>query len=132
MTFTSDGNPLGTAAIAGGQATLTTSALPVGTHTIAASYTGDANFLTSDTTLTQTVNNPTTTPPVQGLADPSLHPLMDALSDAITDSSGNKLIGLDPPCAMTGHYHGLSDIGGRPVTIPLVTNPKVSAPRLFH
>ncbi len=110
VTFSSDGTPLGTTALASGQATLTTSALPVGTHTIAAGYTGDANFLTSDTTLTQTINNPTTTPPLQGLADPTLNPLLDDLSDAIRDSSGNKLIGLDPPCAMTGPYQGLSDI----------------------
>jgi hypothetical protein len=110
VTFSSDGNPLGAVGLAGGQATLTTSALPVGSHAIAASYAGDANFLPSDATLTQTINNPTTTPPLEGLADPSLHPLMDALSDVIRDSSGNKLIGLDPPCAVTGPYQGLSDI----------------------
>jgi hypothetical protein len=35
---------------------------------------------------------------------------MNSLSDAIKDGSGNKIIGLDPPCAMTGPYQGLSDI----------------------
>jgi hypothetical protein len=45
-----------------------------------------------------------------GLADPSLHPLMNALSNAIRDSAGNKIISLDPPCAMAGPYQGLSDI----------------------
>ncbi len=48
--------------------------------------------------------------PLEGLADPDLHPLMNALSNVIKDSTGNKLIGLDPPCAMTGPYQGLSDI----------------------
>jgi len=107
----SDGNPLGPVALTTGQATLTTSALSAGDHTIVATYTGAANFLASDATLTQTLNNPTTTtPPLNGLADPSLHPVMDALSDAIRDSNDNKIIGLDPSCAMTGPYQGLSDI----------------------
>jgi hypothetical protein len=48
--------------------------------------------------------------PLEGLAAPDLHPLMNALSDSIKDGAGNKLIGLDPPCAMTGPYQGLSDI----------------------
>jgi subtilase family serine protease len=39
VTFTSDVNALGTVGLSGGQATLTTSALPVGDHTIAATYT---------------------------------------------------------------------------------------------
>lgn len=47
--------------------------------------------------------------PVEGLADPNLSPLMNALSNDITDSKGNKIIGLSPPCAMTGPYQGLSD-----------------------
>lgn len=107
VTFNSDGNPLSTAALVGGQATMTTSALPTGNHTISAYYAGDPNFLTSSATLTQTVN---VTPPVEGLADPTLNPVMNALSDAIKDSSGNKIIGLGPPCAMTAPYQGLSDI----------------------
>jgi hypothetical protein len=48
--------------------------------------------------------------PVEGLAAPNLHPLMNALSNSIKDGAGNNLIGLDPPCAMTGPYQGLSDI----------------------
>jgi hypothetical protein len=51
-----------------------------------------------------------TTLPVQGLANPSLHPLMDALSNTINDNAGHTIIGLDPPCAMAGPYQGLSDI----------------------
>lgn len=105
VTFSSDTTTLGTVALAGSQVTLTTSALTVGDHTITASYTGDANFQPSKITLTQTV-----TPPVEGLADPALSPLINALSDTITDGSEHKVIGLAPPCAMTGPYQGLSDI----------------------
>ena len=105
VTFTSDTTTLGTVALTGGQATLTTSALTIGDHTVTVSYTGDANFQASNVTMTQTI-----IPPVEGLADPQLSPLMNALSNTITDSSGNKIIGLAPPCAMTGPYQGLSDI----------------------
>jgi hypothetical protein len=105
VTFANDANTLGTVSLASGQATLTTSALAVGDHTITATYTGDTNLLASDTTLTQTTN-----PPLEGLTDPNLNPLMNALSNTITDSTGGKILGLNPPCAMTGPYQGLSDI----------------------
>lgn len=109
VTFTGDGNELGTVALTNGKATLVTSELPVGDHTITASYNGGTNFLVSAATLTQTVNEDPTRP-LEGLADPSLHPVMSALSDVILDSTGNKIIGLDPPCAMTEAYQGLSDV----------------------
>jgi hypothetical protein len=50
--------PLGTGTLAGGVATLTTSSLPVGAHTIAASYGGDINFLpVASTPLAQLVQD---------------------------------------------------------------------------
>jgi hypothetical protein len=85
VTFTSDGNPLGTVDSAG-QATFTTSGLSAGEHTIAATYNENtnANFLGGDATLTQTMN----TAGVQGLTDPELNAGMSALSDVIRDSNG--------------------------------------------
>ncbi|MGB7794681.1 MAG: Ig-like domain repeat protein [Pseudonocardiaceae bacterium] len=56
VTFTSDGNALGTVGLTAGQATLTTSTVPVGAHTIAASYTPDANVAASSTTVAFTVD----------------------------------------------------------------------------
>ncbi len=106
VTFTSDGNTLGTVGLTGGTAVLTTSGLSVGIHTIATSYPGDANVLSSGATLTQTIHTSVS----EGVADPTFNPLMNALSDVTKDSSGNKIIGLAPPCAMTGPYRGLSDI----------------------
>jgi hypothetical protein len=52
----------GGVSVSGGVATFTTAALAVGTHTITASYSGDANFLASqgnDSTAPQMVNNAT-------------------------------------------------------------------------
>lgn len=108
VTFSSAGTALGTAALVGGQATVTTSALPLGSRTITADYGGGAstNFAPGTGTLGQTVN-PT---PLQGVVEPSLNPVMTALSDVIRDGAGNQIIGLGPSCAMTGSYQGLSDI----------------------
>ena len=56
VTFTDGATTLGTVTLsAGGQATLTTSALAFGPHTITASYSGDASHAASSATLTQTV-----------------------------------------------------------------------------
>ncbi|PZS18128.1 MAG: hypothetical protein DLM60_12630 [Pseudonocardiales bacterium] len=109
VTFASDGNTLGTVGLAGGAATLITATLPAGTHTISVTYGGDANvnLAPSTGTLTQTVN--TAPPALEGLSDPNVSPLMNALSGVIRDNAGNQIIGLDPPCAMTGPYQGLSD-----------------------
>ncbi len=52
---TTTGTDLGTATLSGGVASLTTSALALGTHVIQASYSGDSNFLPSLASLTQTV-----------------------------------------------------------------------------
>jgi hypothetical protein len=56
VTFANDGNALGTVGLTNGQTTVTTSALPIGDHTIAASYTGDANFVASSANQFFTVN----------------------------------------------------------------------------
>jgi uncharacterized delta-60 repeat protein len=58
-----DGNTmLGTGILnSSGQATLTTSSLAVGSHTITAFYSGDANLLSSSASLTQTVSQDATT-----------------------------------------------------------------------
>jgi len=64
VTFYDGANIIGTGTISGGKATLTTAALAVGSHSITASYPGDANFGPSTSAaLTQTVVvcRPTTT-----------------------------------------------------------------------
>jgi hypothetical protein len=56
VTFQIDGSPVGTVALSGGQATLTTSPLTPGVHQIVASYAGSATFAASTSTpLTLTV-----------------------------------------------------------------------------
>ena len=49
VTFFSDGTPLGSASVSNGEATFTTSTLPVGTDTLTARYAGDDSFAGSAT-----------------------------------------------------------------------------------
>jgi len=51
VTFTSDGVLIGTATLSGGVATVSASSLPVGTHTVTVTYSGDVNFNSSLGTL---------------------------------------------------------------------------------
>lgn len=57
VTFTSDLNPIGTRTLSGGVATLSTSSLPAGAHSIKAKYAGDTNFATSTGHVRQVVKN---------------------------------------------------------------------------
>jgi len=58
VTFSDGATPLGTAPLAGGAAALTVSSLTPGSHSISASYAGDASFTGGNSnTVTQTVSN---------------------------------------------------------------------------
>ena len=60
VTFFDNGVAIGTCGVSNGQATLSTTTLPVGTNPISASYGGDGDFVGSRTTgtLAQTVDTP--------------------------------------------------------------------------
>jgi Big-like domain-containing protein len=56
VAFTVDGTPLGSSTLSGsGQATLSTNSLSAGSHTIAAAYSGDGNFVAGSGSLAYTV-----------------------------------------------------------------------------
>jgi hypothetical protein len=55
-TVSYNGSTLGTATISGGKATLSTTALPVGSDQVTATYAGDSNYTGATASLTQTVN----------------------------------------------------------------------------
>jgi hypothetical protein len=75
VTFMDGATPLGTAPLdAARQATLTTSALPVGAHPITAVYDGDAGFATSTSlVLTETIGKAATKTTVASSATPVVH-----------------------------------------------------------
>ena len=58
ITFKLGGKPLGTVALVGGTASLTTSTMSVGTHALVATYAGDVNYDPSSSTSLQQVVNP--------------------------------------------------------------------------
>ena len=61
VVFKVDGSTAATVAVSGGQAVFVSSALGVGSHTVAAAYSGDVNYLPSTNSLTQTVYATTVT-----------------------------------------------------------------------
>jgi hypothetical protein len=70
---TTTNTDLGSVTLSGGTATLTTSALAVGTHVIQAVYGGDGTFLSTSATLTQTVNQDATTTALSSSPNPSTY-----------------------------------------------------------
>jgi Bacterial Ig-like domain (group 3)/Beta-propeller repeat len=73
VSFYDDAADIGSGTLVGGQTTLITSALSVGSHSITAVYAGDSNFTGSTSlVLTQTVDPAATTTSVQSSATPSI------------------------------------------------------------
>src|SRR5207248_2677483 len=73
VTFTIDGNTQTTLSLMNGQATYTTTALSVGSHTIAASYDGSPGVQTSTSaTVSQTVGKASTATAVSSSVAPSV------------------------------------------------------------
>lgn len=72
VTFSDGSTTLGSEPLTNGQATLTTSSFSVGSHSIAAGYSGDGTFRASNGALTQTVNPASTTTAVSSSANPSI------------------------------------------------------------
>jgi hypothetical protein len=71
--FKDNGAPIGApVALSGGMASLSTSALSVGSHAITVDYSGDGNFNSSTGTMTQTVNKANSATTVTSSANPSV------------------------------------------------------------
>jgi len=82
---------LGSSTLTAGVATLTLSSLQVGSHVIQMNYSGDANFLTSNNSLTQLVNQASTTTALATAPNPTVFgqtATMTATVTAIAPGSG--------------------------------------------
>ena len=86
--FSDDGTALGApvAAAADGTATLTTSALAVGSHPLTATYSGSTGLATSSDTLTQVVDQATTTTALTSSVNPSTAGQSVTLTATVTSS----------------------------------------------
>lgn len=96
---------LGTATLNGtGQATITTTALPAGTLGIMINYLGDTNFNPSNMTVTQTVNQSTSTNILTSSLNPSVFGQAVTFTTTVTSSFGT-------PTGTATFYDGTSIIG---------------------
>jgi CSLREA domain-containing protein len=86
---TSTGTDLGSQLLGGGGASLTTSALGVGSHTITANYDGDASYNASNNSTSQTVNQAATTTTVVTSDHPSGSPFGQAITFTATVSAAS-------------------------------------------
>jgi hypothetical protein len=85
VTFIDGTTALGTGATAGGIATFTTSSLAVGSHSITASYAGDANFSPSTSVVvSETIIKNTTTAAVTSNLNPSTYGQAVTLTAAVS------------------------------------------------
>ena len=89
------------------QAKLTTSALGAGTHTITATYNGDAKFLTSTTTLGQTVDQADTKTSLTSSSTQSVYGQAVTLTATVTTVSPGK----GTPTGQVEFYDGTTDLG---------------------
>ena len=92
VTFFEGGRPIGTGATSGEVATFSTAALPVGKHTIKATYPGDTTFQTSSGTVQQTVDvyaTTTTLPDSPTSPNPSGYGQSITLTAVVSNMSGS-------------------------------------------
>src|SRR5205807_1632680 len=95
VSFTDNGALLGTAILdRAGKATLTVTSLGIGSHNIAASYGGDANFISSSASgaegVTQVVNQSSTVATLASSADPSVFGQIITLTITVAASGGGS------------------------------------------
>jgi Bacterial Ig-like domain (group 3) len=86
--FYADGEPIGTATLANGQASISYAATTLGSHKIEASYSGDANFITSLGVLTVKAGKGVSTVTLGASANPALYGSAVTLTATVTDSEG--------------------------------------------
>jgi len=87
VTFYDSGTEIGTGETMSGAASMTISTLTVGTHTITATYAGDATFASSTSKkFTQTISQQTTTTVVTSSSDPSTYGLAVTFTANVTGS----------------------------------------------
>jgi hypothetical protein len=120
---TTAGFDLGSATLSGGSATLTTSALPFGSQTIAASYGGDGSFLASTYTLT-VVNGASVfvlDPKVSGALTLSGAAAINVPGTVVVDSSASAALSASGSAQVTAS--GIQVVGGVQASSTVVFSP---------
>ena len=86
--FYADGEPISSAALSNGQASVNISTLTEGSHTIEADYSGDASFVTSLGLFTQKVGKASSAVAVVSSVNPAVYGQPVTLTASVTDSEG--------------------------------------------
>jgi hypothetical protein len=117
VVFSDGATSLGSAALNNGKATLTVSALGVGSHNISAAYSGDNNFNSSTASgasgVTQTVSKSATSSTVNGSPNPSAFGQAVVLTAKVTASGG----GGGSPTGTVTFSDGTVSLGTAPVAV---------------
>jgi hypothetical protein len=93
VTFKDGGSSIGVGTLSGGQATFSTSALSVGTHSITAVYSSDSNFNSSaSSALVQVVNVGSTTTTVTSGTNPSSFGQSVSFTATVTPSTATGMV----------------------------------------
>jgi hypothetical protein len=88
VTFKDGTALLGTMTTTNGVAAYSTNTLAVGTHTIAASYSGDTNYAVASVSITQTITNANTQIELSASANPATYAVPVSLTAVITSNGG--------------------------------------------
>jgi hypothetical protein len=133
VTFNDGGNSIGSGTLSGGTASLSTSGLSVGNHTITVSYSGDGNFNASaSAAITQTVNKGNSSSSVSSSQNPSVfgqsvtftatvsavNPAAGTPGGTVTFNDGGSSIGSATLSGGTGSFSTSSlSVGSHTITV---------------
>jgi hypothetical protein len=129
VTFLDGGSALGApvALDPTGHASITTSSLMAGSHTITASYGGDANFSSASGSLTgnpQVVNAPSCSG-LPNVPSPAFHPSATNPNQRFVQALYSDLLGRPPESGALGYFAGLLGSGVTRGTVALATESSV-------
>jgi len=123
--FYADGKPIGLGNLNRGQATFSTAALTMGTHTIEADYSGDSSFTTSLGLVKEKVGDAASTVTVTSSANPAVYGQPITLNATVTDSAGQTPTGFVVFAEGSTVYGTVSLSGGTAqVTLPAIVTGK--------
>ena len=120
---------LGSVPLVGGAASLPIATLPVGTQTITETYSGDANFITSNGTVSQTSSSPSTssTPPTSAPHSPGAlsfrQPSIDIPGQMIVDSPAKPAVTVTGTAKIIASYNGVVGTVSEPGTASISPEP---------
>ncbi len=120
VTLMNGATTLGSGTLVSGQASVTTTALPVGTDTVSAVYSGDSNYQPNTITLTQTVQKGTPGAAVSSSQNPA------TINQSVTFTATLSWSGTVPPTGSVSFLDGTTNLGSSSVNASGVATLSIS------